>query len=379
MQTFTLPRKDFRQAKNFPGRDGNVFDVILQGSARLEKIPAPLFVLALALLAAIAARLQWAWAAALLGFFLSDWLQLALLPRFRRSFGPPKPPTLVLAVLRSLFALLPVWLSLPLQIAGSLLIVAGFWIEPQRLSLTRQSLSHPGFKPSHPLRLLHLSDLHIERITGREQALQRQIEQLQPDLILFSGDVLNLSYRTDPLAWQAARQVIAQWRAPLGVFLVSGSPAVDLPETTPEVLADLPVRWLQDERVAITFDGQTFDLIGLTCTHKPFEDAPRLAQLLPTGPERLTILLYHTPDLAPDAAEMGVDLQLSGHTHGGQVRLPLLGALFTGSLYGRSFDAGRYLLGKMTLYISRGIGLEGAGAPRVRFLCPPEIILWEIG
>jgi predicted MPP superfamily phosphohydrolase len=89
--------------------------------------------------------------------------------------------------------------------------------------------------------------------------------------------------------------------------------------------------------------------------------------------------LYHTPDLAPVAAAQGVDLQLSGHTHGGQVRLPFFGALFTSSLYGKKFEAGRYQVGALTLYVSRGIGLEGKGAPRARFLCPPEMILWEIG
>jgi predicted MPP superfamily phosphohydrolase len=61
------------------------------------------------------------------------------------------------------------------------------------------------------------------------------------------------------------------------------------------------------------------------------------------------------------------------------VRLPVFGALFTGSLYGKRFESGRRQVGTMTLYVTRGLGLEGKGAPRVRFLCPPEIILWEIG
>jgi predicted MPP superfamily phosphohydrolase len=60
------------------------------------------------------------------------------------------------------------------------------------------------------------------------------------------------------------------------------------------------------------------------------------------------------------------------------VRLPFFGALFSGSLYGKEFEAGRYQVGGSTLYVTRGIGMEGAGAPRVRFFCPPEIILWEI-
>jgi predicted MPP superfamily phosphohydrolase len=69
---------------------------------------------------------------------------------------------------------------------------------------------------------------------------------------------------------------------------------------------------------------------------------------------------------------------LSGHTHGGQVRLPFYGALVTASLYGKAFEAGRITLGSMTLYVSRGLGLEGTAGPRVRFLCPPEVVLWQL-
>ena len=106
-------------------------------------------------------------------------------------------------------------------------------------------------------------------------------------------------------------------------------------------------------------------------------DAPILANL--SIPEDFfTIFLYHSPDLAPNACQLGIDLQLSGHTHGGQVCLPLFGPFFTASLYGRRFQSGRYQIGPMTLYITRGLGMEGKAAPRVRFLCPPEIILWEV-
>jgi uncharacterized protein len=132
--------------------------------------------------------------------------------------------------------------------------------------------------------------------------------------------------------------------------------------------------------VTVAVGGQEIDVIGLTCTHKPFIDAPRLEPLAASVPPgRFTILLYHTPDLAPNADRTGqIDLQLSGHTHGGQIRLPGLGAFFAASLYGKRFEAGRYQLQNMTLYVTRGIGLEGKAAPRVRFLASPEIILWEL-
>jgi uncharacterized protein len=247
--------------------------------------------------------------------------------------------------------------------------------------VTSQTLRTRKLAPGPPLRLLHLGDLHAEiGFTGREQQLLERVRACRPDLILFSGDLLNLSYIEDPRAWEVARRVLRELEAPLGVFVVSGSPAVDQPDVLAQVLASLPnIHWLRDEKVTLEHAGQSVDVVGLHCTHKPFIDGPRLTTLLGEGPhERFTILLYHTPDLAPEAAEAGIDLQLSGHTHGGQVRLPLFGALYAASLYGKRYEMGRRTEGDLTLYVTRGVGLEGKAAPRVRLLCPPEIVMWEI-
>jgi uncharacterized protein len=372
--------KDFSHLARFPGETGNPFDIALHRLVRVQQIPFGVFTFFLGLLAAFSTWWFWPSTAVLLGFMLADWLALALLPRFEKSFGPPRPPVLILALLRSLVALLfsPLPWGWSLQVIGSLLVVFAFWIEPHTLHLTRQSLNTSKLPSGHHLRILHLGDLHIERITHREQALQAYIEQILPDLILFSGDILNLSYLNDPVAFAQARQVIEKWRAPLGVFGVSGSPAVDLPELFPQILEGLPIRRLDNEKVSMRSGSAQVELIGITCTHRPHMDGPELQRLVDPGPEQFTILLYHSPDLAPMAARVGIDLQLSGHTHGGQVRIPGFGALFTGSLYGKAFEAGRILVGSMVLYVTRGIGMEGAAAPRLRLFCPPEIIVWEI-
>ena len=95
------------------------------------------------------------------------------------------------------------------------------------------------------------------------------------------------------------------------------------------------------------------------------------------GMPPFTILLFHSPDLAPQAAELGViDLHLAGHTHGGQVRVPVYGALVTSSLYFKALEMGLYQLHDMLLFVSRGVGLEGKGAPRVRFNCRPQLKLF---
>lgn len=373
-------KRDFSHLTRFPGTHGNDFDVILQWADRLEKLPALLFALLLLALAGLGALGNLTWTGALWLFLLGDWALLEALPRAGKSFGPAKPPALILALARLPFALLPQPLALIAQFIGTTLVVYGFWIEPHRLTVTRQQLRSPKLDPdAPPLRLLHLGDLHIERVTQRERDLNRLIGELQPDVIVFSGDFLNLSNIHDRVAWEHCRAILREWRAPLGVYAVTGSPAVDQDDVVPQVLDGMPLRWLRDEKVTLNHNGQTVDLVGLACTHKPFADRPVLDRILNGRPQNFTALLYHSPDLAPEAAEAGVDLQLSGHTHGGQVRLPFLGAFYAGSLYGKQLERGRYDVNGLTLYVTRGLGLEGKGAPRVRFLCPPEIILWELG
>ena len=369
---------DFSHLSRFPGETGNTFDVVLHQFEKVNRVPVPLFAVLLLLLSALPNRFSLPDSLVLWGFCLADWLLLALLPHFKRSFGPAQPPVSLLAVLRAVFALLPGPISLVLQGVGTLLVIYSFWIEPQRLTTTFQKLASSKLPNNFKLRVLHLGDLHIERLTRREEAILAEIDRLGPDLLLFSGDILNLSYRTDPTAIEQAHQFIQKWHAPLGVYLVSGSPAVDLAEILPVLLSGLPVHRLTTDKVTLQHNGAAFDLVGLTCTHRPHVDGPHLEELLPQSPERFTILLYHTPDLAPVAARLGVDLQLSGHTHGGQVRIPGFGALVTGSLYGKLYEAGRIQVKNMVLYVTRGLGLEGAAAPRLRLFCPPEMILWEI-
>jgi predicted MPP superfamily phosphohydrolase len=371
--------KDFSRVRHFPGTTTSRFDGLVRAIAAIEKIPAPIFAALLFALALVLTRANVALAFGLWLFFLGDWILLALLPRAGKSFGPAKPPTFELAVMRACFAALPLPFSALAQIVGAALVVYAFWIEPHRVHVTRETLHTAKLKArARPLRVLHLGDLHIERVTNRERALVAHARDLQPDVILFSGDFLNLSYVHDPITWEHTRAILRDLRAPLGVFAVTGSPPVDQPDVVAHLLDGLHIRWLRDEKVSLDFEGQPVDLVGITCTHKPHVDRATLDSILHGDPASFTILLYHTPDLAPEAALQQVDLQLSGHTHGGQVRVPFFGALYAASLYGKLFEMGRHQIGALTLYVTRGIGLEGEGAPRVRFLCPPEIILWEI-
>jgi predicted MPP superfamily phosphohydrolase len=323
-------------------------------------------------------------------FTIVDGISLALLPRLGRSFGPITPPLLALALVRVLLAfvvglLWSTWNGLLLAATLHLAISAAFlyatWVEPFRVEVTQAKLRSPKLNGHAPLRLLHITDLHIERVTTRERALIRLVEEMAPEVIVLTGDYLNLSYVRDPQAQAEAHDLMARLcdstRGP--VYAITGSPPVDLPEVVPTIFEDLPITWLLDKVDEVHINGHILQIAGLRCTRERHLDAPRLRRLLAGSPKhRFTLLLYHSPDLMPEAVEMDVDLYLCGHTHGGQIRLPLFGALITSSDFWKRYEMGRYEEDGTTLYVSRGLGMEGLGAPRVRFLAPPEVVLWTL-
>jgi len=369
---------EFRGRRFFPGLEGGPFEIVVTRLEAIERIPSVVVGLGLAAWATLMSRGDPVRLITLAAFVSADWLLLLALHWRRVSFGPVKGPLLGLAVGRGLIALIPGPVSVLVQIVATVGVLYAFWLCPESLGLSREVLVTPKLPVGTALRVLHFGDLHLEQKGRMVDRLLHLVRTVSPDSILISGDYLSYSSVDDPVAWEAVRSFLSQLSAPLGLFVVAGTPAVDRIEVLPRLFAGTGARWLDDETVTLEGEGWTIELVGVTCTHKPFEDAPRLARLLKQDPDRFCILLYHTPDLAPDASQMGIDLQLSGHTHGGQIRLPLLGALYPSSLYGKRFEAGRYSLGGLTLYVTRGIGMEGRGAPRVRFLCPPEVTVWEI-
>lgn len=335
-------------------------------------------------------------AAIYLVFAFGDWLLLWWLPRSGRSFGPIGPqlyvktaPRLGTAILLALLgwalgeSQMPLLLGLLvlLQLLGTVVYLWSTLHEPFALATSHRSIESPGLPgQTPPLRLLHLSDLHVERLTSREAKLLELIEQAQPDLIVITGDYLNLSYVDDPTARAEVRKVLAKITAPYGVYATLGSPPVDRRETTPSLFDGLPIRLLRDEVAVLHLaDGRKLSLIGMDCDHDLKGDVEVFQNLIELAPpDSAKILLYHSPELMPTVRNFPIDLYLCGHTHGGQIRLPLYGAILTSSALGKQYEMGPYIEQDTTLYISRGIGLEGLSAPRMRLLCPPEIILWTL-
>jgi predicted MPP superfamily phosphohydrolase len=328
------------------------------------------------------------------GCMLADAAALTILPFLGLSFGRVMSP-LVLFHLFRLALLLPlpvVALLLPrrptwtvalitavllVQCGLSLAAIYGLFIEPFRLDTTEMSIEAPAFLPDRPLRVLHITDIHVERMTKRERYLLELVELSRPDLIVLTGDYVNVDYLNDPQTTQDAHRVLAQLHAPYGVYAVLGT--VDDASIVPALFDGLDIHVLDDQVETLTFPGGKLSLLGVNMQTKA-NKSNTLAGLMKQVPaEAYTLLLYHSPDLVEAASQEHVDLYLAGHTHGGQIRAPFYGAIITFSKYGKQYEMGEYHVGGTMLYVSRGVGLEGLGLPRMRFLCPPEIELFELG
>lgn len=322
-----------------------------------------------------------------------DMFMLRSLPRRGLSFGPWKSQFVVLALprltaavlLASVGWLVGAWwgfvLFVLVQVGASAAAVWGFAIEPFRVGLSQLTIATDRLPAgAAPIRLLHISDLHIERLTKRETAVLHLVQQANPDFIVITGDYVNLSYNTDPVTHRQVRQLLQKLDAPYGVYATLGSITVDLRAEVVPIFDGLPISLMRHDWQTVKLGAeQEVVLLGMDCTHHLPTDRTRLANLYAQAPNGAPqVLLYHSPELMPEAVEHGFDLYLCGHTHGGQVRLPFIGALITSSQLGRRYVMGHYQEGRTNLYVSRGLGLEGLSAPRVRFLAPPEITLVTI-
>jgi uncharacterized protein len=325
---------------------------------------------------------------------LLEILLLTLLPVLGLSFGPIGFPIFVISIAQlvvTAFALflfqreplrqhgfvlvLMIGVFLTAMLAG---VVYGFYVEPFRLGVTELPVHAPAFLPDQPLRILQISDLHVERITKREREVLALANELQPDIIVLTGDYVNASFMKDQRALQETRLLLSQLYSPYGVYAVNGT--TDDPSTMSVLFDGLAnIRVLNDEILPLPLPSGTLYLVGITISkHRDRDEKALLSLMSNLPPETFSSLLYHTPDLIATAAQAGLDLYLTGHTHGGQVRLPYYGAIVTDSTYQKQYEMGEYTVGPTTLYVSRGVGMGGDFLPRMRFLCPPELVLVEL-
>lgn len=236
---------------------------------------------------------------------------------------------------------------------------------------------------AHPLTILHLSDLHFVRQDRRKAAFLAGLPSA--DVTVLTGDVLG-----EPEAVESVLEALRPVRGRVASYFVLGSNDYFAPEPlnylvyfvgrrehrpgtqgrAPDLVAGLRMdgwTYLKNERADLLMDGIRMDVVGMDDPHIERHD---LRVALHREPGRFGLAVVHSPDPAPELAALGWDLVLSGHTHGGQVRMPLVGALVTNSTIPTKLCMGLSLLGDTALHVSPGLGTSKF-AP-FRFLCRPE-------
>lgn len=264
-------------------------------------------------------------------------------------------------------------------VAGGLLVllaVVGLYathVEPYWLRVDRAELDVAAIE-GRPVRIGVLADLQTDGI-GRyeEKAVDRLLAQ-EPDVILAPGDFFQSDGPDFDAALPEVRALLSRLEAPGGVYLVEGD--VDSPERMAFMTEGIDhLTWLDHEVVTTEVHGTRLRIGGISVHYRsPAADATVDELVRGGAPDDVRILLSHRPDAAFHVPEGGVDVVVAGHTHGGQVQLPVLGPPIKLSGVSREVAAGGlHEVDGVPVYLSTGVGLERATAPQVRFGARPSI------
>lgn len=226
-----------------------------------------------------------------------------------------------------------------------------------------------------PLRIGVLADLQATRVGPSEREAVRTLAAQVPDLVLIPGDLFGGSRRA--LLDEAGKlsALLGELDPPLGTWRVRGDnddPGLDA------YLADAGIRSLSGEAVELRHGDRVVRLLGVEdADGRPVDPELLRAFEAQPGEDDVRIVLVHRPRAVLHLAKgTRVDLVVAGHTHGGQVALPGIGPLITGTPLPREVAAGGlHDLDGRRLYVSRGVGTKSAPAPRIRLLAPPEVSL----
>ncbi len=238
------------------------------------------------------------------------------------------------------------------------------------------------------LRIVQLSDIHIGEFMPREEVRRAvtMANELEADLAVLTGDYITGS--RDPLQDCAAE--LSRLRAPLGTWACNGNHEIyaGIEGETQALFSRHGMRLLRQQNVQLEWRGARFNLIGIDYQQEFAGFTARAAML--SGAEKLVrrdvpnILLSHNPNSFPRAAELGVELSLAGHTHGGQIQIEIVDHRWSPARFMTSYVAGLYerplgvagtTAGQACLYVNRGLGTIGIPA---RLGATPEISLFTL-
>jgi predicted MPP superfamily phosphohydrolase len=243
------------------------------------------------------------------------------------------------------------------------------------LLVTEREIAVAGLAPAFDgLTVVQVSDVHFGQRLEMEaylQGVQELVAQLDPDIVLLTGDFTD--HRRDIVK---AVEYHAGFRGRIATFAVMGNHDYwTNPDRALAALGKTHIIWLGGgERRILKRNGRRLIFTG---TDYPWSgERPDWRRIVRRETGDAVVLLSHTPDNAPAAARHGASVIFSGHNHGGQICLPLLGPVVVPSRYGLKYAGGCYRVGvDSVLNVSRGVGVSQGG---IRVLCPPEICLLRL-
>ena len=213
------------------------------------------------------------------------------------------------------------------------------------------------------LRLVHVTDFHFRRWNRIARDAQALLKGLDYDILVATGD-----FGTRKRRWRSAADITRRFFDPIAerapAYAVLGNH--DHPNLA---LADTSLRFLNNESVLINRGDVVLELMGVDQSSPDSEDLE--AALCDVRPSSVRILLAHYPSTVFRLPPRRVDIQLSGHTHGGQIRLPLVGCVWANDAIPTRLTRGLHAVEGMLLHVSPGIGVSPP-VP-IRLNCPPEI------
>lgn len=252
-------------------------------------------------------------------------------------------------------------------------------LEPYMLTTKRENLVSTKIPNSfNDFTILQFSDTHIgfHYSLNELRKLVTKINSLKPDIILFTGDLIDSPDKYSKADFEALIAVLQKLRAHHGKFWIYGNHDHGGygTEKIRSVMELSGFGTLKNATKTIMINNEAINLVGLDDV---MLGRPNIEQALHHAHENVyTIMMCHEPDYAINVKLYPVDVQLSGHSHGGQIRLPIIGHLVTPPL-GNQFVDGHYQIGDypLNLYVSRGIGTTRLP---YRFMCKPEITLFTL-
>jgi uncharacterized protein len=260
-------------------------------------------------------------------------------------------------------------------VAGDSLLLA-----PNQPRIVRQNFALPRWpERMNGFTIALLSDFHYDPYFSVHplRAAIPLVNDLRPDLVVLTGDFVSILPVGDDaegaFAAEPCARLLRQMTAPYGLWAVLGNHDFFTdPEHVTRALQAEGIHVLSNQSATIERDGTRFWLAGVYDVISGRADLAQTLHGVPAG--EAVVLLAHEPDFADEVARFPVDLQLSGHSHGGQVRIPLLPPLYLPEL-AKKYVWGTYRVGGLTLYTNAGLGTVDIP---VRLNCPPEITLLGI-